>query len=122
MPRARFAAFHLGSPGPGDRTMRRKSGHEGIVPVKILELGKFCPPHRAGIETLLQSWCEGFAAKGAEVDCVVANDEASTTHETVNRVRLHRLASFGLLLSTSLCPCYFRATRRFRADLWHSHF
>ncbi|MEW6302086.1 MAG: glycosyltransferase [Verrucomicrobiota bacterium] len=90
--------------------------------MKILELGKFYPPYRGGMETLLRSWAEGFAHKGAEVDCVVANDSARTVHEELNGVRVHRLASFGSLFSTSLCPAYPGSTRRYPADLWHAHF
>lgn len=89
--------------------------------MRILELGKFYPPCRGGMETLLRIWSEGFVQRGAEVDCVVANDRARTVHETLNGVRVHRLASFGTLLSTSLCPAYPGATRRHGADLWHAH-
>ncbi|MHB8519159.1 MAG: glycosyltransferase [Limisphaerales bacterium] len=90
--------------------------------MNILELGKFYPPHHGGIETLLRAWCEGFARRGAEVDCVVANDRAQTAHETINGVRVHRFGSYGTWFSTSLCPAYLGSTRRFRADLWHAHF
>src|SRR4030095_8715211 len=90
--------------------------------MKILELGKFYPPHHGGIETLLRFWCEGFIQCGAEVDCVVANDAPRTVHEEVNGVRVHRFASYGLALSTSLCPKYVSCARRYRADIWHVHF
>src|SRR5438093_6210537 len=88
----------------------------------ILELGKFYPPHHGGIETLLRLWCEGFVRCGAEVDCVVANGTSRTVHEEMNGVRVHRLASYGLALSTSVCPAYVLSTRRYRADIWHVHF
>jgi len=39
--------------------------------MRILELGKFYPPERGGIETLLRQFSEGFVEQGAEVDCVV---------------------------------------------------
>jgi rhamnosyl/mannosyltransferase len=90
--------------------------------MKVLELGKYYPPYRGGMETLLRSWCEGFAAQGAEVDCVVANDGPTTIHETINRVRVHRLARYGVLLSTALCPRYLRSTRDYPADVWHLNF
>ena len=90
--------------------------------MKILELGKFYFPHKGGIETLLRAWSEGFVRRGAEVACVVANDCARTTHELLNGVRVHRLASYGTLLSTSVCPAYLAATRRHAADLWHVQF
>ncbi len=90
--------------------------------MKILELGKFYPPHHGGIETLLRSWCEGFARLGAEVDCVVANDARQNAREEINGVHVHRLASYGTLASTSICPGYLDSTRRFPADVWHVHF
>ena len=90
--------------------------------MKILELGKFYPPHQGGIETLLRSLSKGFVELGADLDCVVANDVARTQREVIEGVRVHRLASYGLAFSTSLCPSYLRAPRRFPADLWHMHF
>lgn len=90
--------------------------------MKILELGKFYPPYRGGMETLLRIWSEGFVRQGAQVDCVVANETPRTAREELNGVRVHRLASFGTLFSTSLCPGYLRATRHHPADLWHVHF
>jgi len=90
--------------------------------MRILELGKFYPPERGGIETLLKLWCEGFVAEGDEVDCVVANTSARTVDETLGGVRVHRLASHGMALGTSLCPSYLSAPRRFAADIVHAHF
>lgn len=90
--------------------------------MKILELGKFYPPYRGGMETLLRIWSEGFVRRGAQVDCVVANDSPRTMHEELNGVRVHRHASFGALFSVSLCPGYLGAPRRHPADLWHAHF
>lgn len=90
--------------------------------MRILELGKFYPPERGGIETLLRLWSEGLVARGVEVDCVVANRRPERVHETIAGVRVHRLASFGEVLSTSICPGYLWSTRRHPADLWHAHF
>lgn len=89
--------------------------------MKILELGKFYPPYRGGMETLLRVWSEGFAQRGAEVTCVVANDQPRTVRESLNGVQVHRLASYGTAMSTSICPGYLGATRRHSADLWHMH-
>lgn len=90
--------------------------------MRILELGKFYPPERGGMETLLQLWAEGFRDRGAEVNCVVANREARTVIERQPGLTVHRLASFGQLASTSLCPAYPGASRRFAADVIHAHF
>ena len=90
--------------------------------MRILELGKFYPPHHGGMETLLRVWSEGFARLGARVDCVVANDAPRTVHEDLNGVCVHRLTSYGTLFSTSVCPGYLDGARRYPADLWQAHF
>ncbi len=90
--------------------------------MKILELGKFYPPVRGGIETLLKSFCDGFASKGAEVECVVAHQEPRNLVEDMGKVRVRRVASLGQLLSTSIAPGYLAAARRSGARIWHTHF
>ena len=90
--------------------------------MKILEMGKFYPPHRGGIETLLRALCEGFVQRGDEVECVVANDAPRTVREKLGGVRIHRHASYGSLFATSVCPTYLNAPRRFNADIWNIHF
>ena len=90
--------------------------------MNILELGKFYPPERGGIETLLPLWSEGFVERGAHVTCVVANRQFRTKKETIRGVEVKRLASLGMLFSTSLCPTYPLASRVQRADIIHTHF
>jgi rhamnosyl/mannosyltransferase len=90
--------------------------------VTVLELGKFYPPARGGIETLLGIFCEGFAKKGAAVRCVVANTSGRTVRENVRGVGVTRCASFGSVFSTSLCPGYVGEARKSMADIWHAHF
>ena len=90
--------------------------------MKILELGKFYAPEKGGIETVLRIWAEGFVRAGHEVDCVVAHRRHRSLSEVIRGVRVHRLASFGSALSTSLSPRYLRATHRYRADIWHAHY
>lgn len=87
----------------------------------LLELGKFYPPVRGGIETLLKDFCEGFVDQGASVHCVVANTRRATEELRVGGVQVRRLASLGSWFSTSLAPSYPFATRQFRADLIHAH-
>lgn len=90
--------------------------------MRVLELGKFYPPHHGGMETLLRTYSEGLARRGAFVDCVVASDDRLTRHERVGGVNVHRLASWGTAMSVSLCPSYVTSARRFTADLLHLHF
>ncbi len=90
--------------------------------MRILELGKFYPPYKGGMETLLECWSRGFVRRGAEVNCVVANTSGQSVHEVLDGVQVHRLASHGTLFSTSLCPGYLGVTKRFPADVWQAHF
>ena len=90
--------------------------------MRILELGKFYPPERGGMETLLQIWAEGFRDQGAQVTCIVANRTPKTVVERQPGLEIHRLASHGQCFSASLCPSYPGATRRFPADIIHAHF
>ncbi len=90
--------------------------------MRILELGKFYPPERGGMETLLQIWAEGFQQRGHQVTCIVANRSRRTETISHPNLTIHRLASLGSLFSTSLCPAYTSATQRHPSDVIHAHF
>jgi glycosyltransferase involved in cell wall biosynthesis len=89
--------------------------------MNLLTLGKYYPPYRGGIETLTRLWCEGFAARGARVRCVVAHDAPRTVRETLHHVEVIRCARFGAALSTPIAPGYLIASRG-SWDLIHAHF
>lgn len=88
--------------------------------MKILVLGKYYPPYCGGIETLTRIWCEGFVARGATVEAVVAHDRPRSVRETVRGVAIERCARFGNPLSTPLCPSYLSRARR-SCDLIQLH-
>jgi glycosyltransferase involved in cell wall biosynthesis len=96
--------------------------------MRILELGKFYPPEKGGIETLLRQLSEGFAERGAVVDCVVARGRTFKgsffeTGDSVHRgVHIHRLRTICELFRTSFAPGYLWSSRRWPADVIHSHF
>ena len=89
--------------------------------MKILELGKYYPPYKGGMETLLRSYCRGFASAGHNVRCLVANDQGGTVRDKVDGIQLVRLRQFGTFLSVSLSPQYIREALRMEADIWHVH-
>jgi glycosyltransferase involved in cell wall biosynthesis len=110
------------------RVSWRVSTDSGRCSVRILELGKFYPPERGGIETLLRQLSEGFVEQGAEVDCVVGRGRTFQGSffkpgDSVQRgVRIHRLRTFCEFFRTSMAPGYLWSSRRWRSDVIHAHF
>ncbi|MDX1952691.1 MAG: glycosyltransferase [Verrucomicrobiota bacterium] len=90
--------------------------------MKLLELGKYYPPHRGGIETLLRSFCEGFSARGAEVTCIVSNRSRKQEVANSGGILLKRLPTWGEFFSTPITPAYLKESRNWSGDLLHAHF
>jgi len=88
--------------------------------VRVLHLGKFYPPHRGGIESHLQTLCEGLATSLA-VEVVVANGSPRDVTDMINGVSVRRLAQRALLSSAPICPSLINYLRQSPADLIHLH-
>jgi glycosyltransferase involved in cell wall biosynthesis len=67
--------------------------------MKILQLGKYYPPFRGGIETVVKTLSEELTKLGDSVTVLCANDSFSTKIETQNQVRVIRLGRFFSLQS-----------------------
>ena len=86
----------------------------------ILQIGKFYPPHRGGMETHVRD----LAVRQIEVcsvKVIVANGVARTETSLVEGVPVKRVASFGSLGSMPICPGLVDAIRHTPADLVHLH-
>jgi rhamnosyl/mannosyltransferase len=71
--------------------------------MRVVHAAKFYPPARGGMETLVQSLCEGTAYDWNV--CVVAASESRRTVEgRCGEVRVVRAGSAGLVASVPLCP------------------
>jgi glycosyltransferase involved in cell wall biosynthesis len=91
--------------------------------VKILQLSKFYPPVRGGIETVALELTEGLNARGVQTDVLCAGLEPRTVIERKHAHTVVRAGSLGRLLSTSMSPALawrFMGARR-RYDLVHVH-
>lgn len=92
--------------------------------MKVLQLSKFYPPVRGGIETTVRELTEGLLRRGVATDVLCAHDRLRTLHDTLpGGGRVTRMASAGQLLSMSLSPALVQETAR-RAhdyDLLHLH-
>jgi glycosyltransferase involved in cell wall biosynthesis len=91
--------------------------------VRILQLSKFFPPVRGGIETIALELTEGFNALGIPTDVLCANLGLRTRIEKRQDYTVERAGSLGKLLSTSMSPALaWRVLRhRSRYDILHVH-
>jgi glycosyltransferase involved in cell wall biosynthesis len=83
--------------------------------VRILHVGKFYPPVRGGMETVLAALCEGTAHRW-QVQAVVANGGPRTVRERLNGVEVVRVGTLARALSVSLSPGLARELWRERFD------
>jgi glycosyltransferase involved in cell wall biosynthesis len=83
--------------------------------VRVLHVGKFYPPVRGGMETVLASLCEGTARRWG-VRAVVAHDGTRTVRERRAGVEVVRVGTLARALSVALSPGLARELWRERFD------
>ena len=88
--------------------------------LKVLHLGKYYPPHRGGIETVLEAACAGAGAF-IEPRALVLNTTGRTVHETVDGIPVTRAASLATVGAVSLTPSLAWWLRRIQADVMVLH-
>jgi glycosyltransferase involved in cell wall biosynthesis len=91
--------------------------HEAI---RVLEVGKFYPPHMGGIETHLHALCSEISHE-VSVRVLVANDSRIQREEIVDGVPVTRLARLFSVSTAPICPQMARKIRTSGADLVHIH-
>lgn len=92
--------------------------------MKTLQLTKFYPPVRGGIESVVYELTEGLNAHGIATDVLCADRSRQTRTDTFPAgYRVRRVGSWGRLLSTSIAPAMLRhAARDARGvDIVHVH-
>lgn len=83
--------------------------------MRVVHAAKFYPPALGGMETLVQSLCDG-TARDWDVRVVAANESRQTVEETCGLVQVVRAGSAGRLASVPLCPSLPLHLWRSRAD------
>jgi rhamnosyl/mannosyltransferase len=104
----------------GALTMRRGASSAARRP-RILQLGKFYPPHRGGIETHLKWLCEGLKSS-VDLRVIVANGGARSKTEVINGVAVEREARIMNFAAAPICPGMPAGIARACADLVHLHY
>ncbi len=84
--------------------------------MRVLHVGKFYPPVRGGMETVLQLLCER-EQESLESRVLVANTRPVTVQEECRGVRVVRVASFGIVRSVAICPTFPMWLGRFPSDV-----
>jgi len=88
--------------------------------LRVLQLGKFYPPQRGGMESHVQTLCERLRQE-VDVEVVVSNTGATTVREICDGVPITRVARLAQINSTSVNPAMVAEIRRSDADLIHLH-
>ena len=87
----------------------------------ILHVGKYYPPYRGGIETVMADLCSGLAARGHRTTALVSNVDPVTTEESIDGVKIVRVARQWLLNSQPINPGLLSALRGVDFDILHFH-
>ena len=84
--------------------------------MRVLHVGKFYPPHRGGMERVLETVCQ--ASRGiVDSHVLVANHLPHTVEELVDGVPVTRVGTLGAAGSVHIAPAFARHLGRVRADL-----
>jgi glycosyltransferase involved in cell wall biosynthesis len=95
--------------------------------MRILQVGKYYPPYKGGMETALRHICEGLLAQGHDVRAVVAGGGGRTQREPLGGRpdALVRVATWGTWnsqpLTCSLAPVLAQEIDDFAPDVIHLH-
>ena len=87
----------------------------------VLHVGKYYPPYRGGIETVVEQLCRGLVKRGLQITALVSNDNPATVDETIDGVRVLRLGRSAELNSQPLNLRLVPMLRRLRFDALHFH-
>src|SRR5690349_2470703 len=73
---------------------------EASRPLRVLQVGKFYPPHKGGMESHLHALCGQLRGR-VEVEVLVSSDTRETTEEILDSVKVTRA---GTLFDFAAAP------------------
>ena len=88
--------------------------------LRVLHAGKYYPPYKGGIETLLYNIVKGLAAR-TSLTIAVSNTKPVTEKENTMGAEIIRLARIMNILSTPICPGLLPVFRKDEYDIVHFH-
>lgn len=88
---------------------------------RVLQLGKFYPPHPGGMESHLEALC-GELKEQIDLNVIVAaSNSFRSSEELIDGVKVAHLGRLFTLRSAPMCPTMVRRIREAKADLVHIH-
>jgi len=88
--------------------------------LKVLQIGKFYPPQRGGMESALFDLCDELKDK-VDFLVLVANKGGATRVEVKDGLRVVRVGSLGTISATSICPAMPYWIKKFQPDIVQIH-
>ncbi|MET0650780.1 MAG: glycosyltransferase [Pyrinomonadaceae bacterium] len=100
----------------------RPSHAAAVTPrrLRVLQVGKFYPPHRGGMESHLQALCGQLRGR-VNVEVLVAGEGRRTVEEILDSVKVTRAGTLFDFAAAPVCPGLARRIRESRADIVHLH-
>ena len=91
--------------------------------MKVLQLGKFYPPHVGGIETVMCDIVQGLNNKNIACDILCSNKKFKYLEEFNNKNKIYRTKTYGIYFSTSITPQMINKLREIidQYDIIHIH-
>lgn len=88
--------------------------------LRVLQVGKFYPPHSGGMESHLEALC-GQLRGEVDVEVLVAGEGRRTVEEVLDSVKVTRVGTLFDFAAAPVCPGLVRRIRDARADIVHLH-
>ncbi|MBT3585887.1 MAG: glycosyltransferase [Halobacteriovoraceae bacterium] len=91
--------------------------------MKILQIGKYYYPYRGGMETVVQTLCEGLVANQVDIQVLCSHERRLEVDDALAGVKVHRMMRWGVLFSQSITPSllYWVPKLAKEADVVHLH-
>ena len=88
--------------------------------LRVLQLGKYYPPHRGGIETHLQALTRHLKDR-VDLTVLVASTESRTVNDVDAGVKITRVSTPWHFSSAPLCPTLTWHIKRAKPEITHIH-
>lgn len=88
--------------------------------MRVLQVGKYFPPRRGGIERVLHELCLGLRDQ-VDLEVLCFHDTPRSVTDRVDEITVHRMARWETVFSVPIAPGMFFWLRERRFDIIHLH-